>query len=220
MQSGSMPGWCWLDSSCGWDAPTAQSAGRALLMGALGLCPAGGAELWAPQCGTLAHVLPNHPAVWHCSAASPLALVEGKRLQGPLLQALEQLNSLDMHSLFELEQVQEELQGLSGNRQYIFWGRFFWLRKAKPENGCVTLEICLKNKLQGKFCKIDVGTSNGHELAMNKFRLEVKFLTVRRIKLLDNIPIAEAREEFKRNYFKKLSEMGLVASLSLYREAP
>lgn len=79
----------------------------------------------------------------------------------------------------------------------------------------------LKNKLQGKFCKTDVGTGNGHEVAMNKFGLEVKFLIIRRIKLLDNKRIAEAREEFKSNSFKKLFEMGLVArGLSLYQEEP
>lgn len=63
----------------------------------------------------------------------------------------------------------------------------------------------IKNKLQRKFCKIDVGTSNGHELAMNQLGLEVKFLTVRRIKLLDNILAAEAREEFKSNSFNYLN---------------
>lgn len=56
-----------------------------------------------------------------------------------------------------------------------------------------------KEQTPGKeFCKINVGTSNGHKLAVNKFGLEAKFLTVRRIKLLDNISIAEAKGEFKR----------------------
>lgn len=78
-----------------------------------------------------------------------------------------------------------------------------------------------KEQTPGKVFKMDVGTSNGHELAMNKFGLEVKFLTVRRIKLLDNILIAEAREEFKSNSFRKLSAMGLVASgLGLYQGEP
>lgn len=39
-----------------------------------------------------------------------------------------------------------------------------------------------KKQMPGKeFCKINVNTSNGHKPAVNKFGLEVKFLTVRRI---------------------------------------
>lgn len=57
-----------------------------------------------------------------------------------------------------------------------------------------------KEQTPGKeFCKINVGTSNGHKLAVNKFGLEVKFLTLRRIKLLDNVSIAEAKGQFKGN---------------------
>ena len=55
-----------------------------------------------------------------------------------------------------------------------------------------------KEHTPGKeFCKINVGTSNGHKLAVNTFGLEVKFLTVSRIELLDNVSIAEAKGEFK-----------------------
>lgn len=46
-----------------------------------------------------------------------------------------------------------------------------------------------------EFCKIDIGTSNGHKLAVNKFGLEVKFQTVRRIKHLYNTSIAEVKGE-------------------------
>lgn len=214
MQAGSMPSCCcccclvrvggmlWVPAGPCW--------------GSSGAVPAGGAQLWGPCSGTLAH------SAQYLQAGTALLLLltlpEDRWLWGPLLQALDNPWCRCVQPLW-LEQVQKELQELPGNSQYIFWGRFLQLRKAKPGNGCVTLEMCLKNKLQGKFCKTDVGTSNGHEVAMNKFGLEVKFLTIRRIKLLDSIPIAEAREEFKSNSFKKLFEMGLVArGLSLYQE--
>jgi len=57
-----------------------------------------------------------------------------------------------------------------------------------------------KEQTPGKeFCKIKVCTSSGHKLAVNKFGLEVKFPTVRRIKLLDDASVAEAKGEFKSN---------------------
>lgn len=198
-----------------------QSASRAGLWEPWG-CALLAPELWMGSLAwdTLSMCCPSTCRLALLCCCSP-HLAQGKWLPGPLLQAWITLTSATVLSLLGLEQLQKELQGLSGNRQYLFWGRFLWFRKAKPENGCDTLEICLKRKVQCKFCKINVGTSNRHELAVNKFGLEVKFLTVRRIKLLDNIHVAEAGEEFKSNSFEKLPEMGLVPSgLSLYQEAP
>lgn len=191
-------------ASCGWDA---LSASRALQRGALGLCPTGGAELC---CGTLAQCLQAGIALLLLLSPCLRAIAAGPG--SPLVQIC--VTSLAGTGA-------GGIAGLVREQTIHILGEISSAQESKTWEWMCYLWNMPKEQTPGEVFKIDVGTSNGHELAMNKFGLEVKFLTVRRIKVLDNILIAEAREEFKSNTFRKLSEMGLVASgLSLYQEEP
>lgn len=56
-----------------------------------------------------------------------------------------------------------------------------------------TINMPKEQTPEKEFCKLNVGRSNGHKLAVNKFGLEVKFQTVRRVKPLYNTSIAEVK---------------------------
>lgn len=92
-----------LEGLCGWDALTALRASRTLLVlrDALGLCPAGVQSSGVPGVGPC--VLPSACRL-DLSAAVPLTLPEGKWLQGPLLQALDNPQQCKYVQLFGLEQ--------------------------------------------------------------------------------------------------------------------
>lgn len=56
-----------------------------------------------------------------------------------------------------------------------------------------TINMPKEQTPEKEFCKLNVGRSNGHKLAVNKFGSEVEFETVGRVKPLYNTSIAEAK---------------------------
>lgn len=77
-----------------------------------------------------------------------------------------------------------------------------------------------KEQTPGKeFCKVNVGTSNGHKLAVNKFGLESKVPNSQKNKTLGQCIYSRSKRAIQGQLFwfkKGFSEVGMVASVGVH----